>query len=193
MKPPFFKETNLGGRLTPFKGKWPNAHAGAYIFHGAQVVGDVTIGNHTSVWHNCVLRGDVNYIQIGERTNIQDGSVIHVSTHTFPTIIGNDVLVAHMAMLHGCVLKDRAFVGMGAVVMDDTVIEEDGMLAAGAMLTPGKTIGTRELWVGRPAKFVRLITDEELIKNQSMAEHYRKIAHQHYIDSKGEIADIPYP
>ena len=179
--------------MTPFQGKWPSVDDSAYIFHGAQVVGDVTIGAHSSVWHNCVLRGDVNHIEIGTRSNIQDGTVVHVSTHTYPTIIGNDVLVAHMAMLHGCTLKDNAFVGMGCIVMDNVTIEPDGMLAAGAMLTPGKTVGKAELWVGRPAKFLRYLTDEELEKNRSMAEHYRKIAEQHKLDSMGEIADQPYP
>ncbi len=190
---PLYKDTSLGGRVTPFQGKWPSIDDSAYVFHGAQVVGDVTIGAQSSIWHNCVLRGDVNHIKIGARSNIQDGSVIHVSTHTYPTIIGNDVLVAHMAMLHGCTLMDNAFVGMGCIVMDNVTIEPDGMLAAGAMLTPGKTVGKAELWVGRPAKFLRYLTDEELEKNRSMAEHYRKIAEQHKLDSMGQVVDKPYP
>ncbi len=193
MRKSLYKETPLGGRLTPFQGKWPKITKSAYVFHGAQIVGDVEIGADSSVWHNCVLRGDVNHIRIGTRSNIQDGTVVHVSTHTFPTIIGNDVLVAHMALLHGCRLHDNSFVGMGAIVMDDTDIKEDGMLAAGAMLTPGKVIGRGELWVGRPAKFVRHVTDKELSKNQSMAEHYRKIAEQHRLDSLGQKAETPYP
>jgi carbonic anhydrase/acetyltransferase-like protein (isoleucine patch superfamily) len=190
---PLYKETPLGGRLTPFKGMWPRIDESAYVFHGAQVVGDVEIGAGTSIWHNCVLRGDVNSIRIGTRSNIQDGTVIHVSTRTFPTTIGNDVLVAHMAMLHGCTLKDNAFVGMGAIVMDNTVVESDGMLAAGAMLTPGKTVGSGELWAGSPAKFMRKVTPAELEKNRSMAEHYRRLADQHRLDSLGESVDAPYP
>jgi len=190
---PLYKDTRLGGRLTPFKGVWPTVDPGAFIFHGAQVVGDVEIAADASIWHNSVLRGDVNYIRVGARSNIQDGSVVHVSTHTYPTIIGADVLVAHMAMLHGCVLEDGAFVGMGAIVMDNARIEPDGMLAAGAMLTPGKTIKQGELWTGRPAKFVRRVTEDEIRKNRSMGEHYRKIAEQHLIDSVGETAEKPYP
>lgn len=193
MKHPLYKETSLGGRLTPFQEKWPVIPTSAYVFHGAQIVGDVKIGADTSIWHNCVLRGDVNHIHVGARSNIQDGSVVHVSTHTFPTLIGNDVLVAHMALLHGCRLHDNAFVGMGAIVMDDTDIKQDGMLAAGAMLTPGKVINRGELWVGRPAKFVRHVTDKELSKNRSMAEHYRKIAEQHRLDSIGAAVEVPYP
>jgi len=188
-----YKDTALGGRLTPFQGVWPKIPENAYVFHGAQIVGDVEIGEHASIWHNCVLRGDVNYIRVGRRSNIQDGSVVHVSTYTYPTIIGEDVLVAHMALLHGCTLKDRSFVGMGAVAMDKATVEEDGMLGAGAMLTPGKTVRSGELWLGRPAKFVRMLTDEEIAKNRGMAEHYRKIAEQHRIDAKGEVSPNPYP
>ncbi|TNE66965.1 MAG: gamma carbonic anhydrase family protein [Alphaproteobacteria bacterium] len=172
---------------------WPSVPDSTYIFHGAQVVGDVTLGEHVSIWHNCVLRGDVNSIVVGERSNIQDGTVIHVSTRTYPTTIGRDCLVAHMVMLHGCTLKDRAFVGMGAMVMDNCTIEEDGMLAAGAMLTPGKTVGERELWAGRPAKFVRMLTDAELTKNRGMAEHYRLLAEQHKADGLGQLTANPYP
>lgn len=190
---PLYKDTKLGGRLSPFKGVWPRVAESAYIFHGAQVVGDVEIGEGASIWHNCVLRGDVNYIRIGRRTNVQDGTVIHVSTHTYPTLVGDDVLIAHKAMLHGCTLEDNAFVGMGAIVMDNTVIEPDGMLAAGAMLTPGKRIKSGELWAGSPAKFMRMVSPTELEKNRSMAEHYRLLAEQHRLDSQGITSDQPYP
>lgn len=190
---PLFKDTPHGGRLTPYRGIWPTVDETAFVFHGAQLVGDVQIAAGASIWHNCVLRADVNYIRVGKRSNIQDGSVVHVSTHTHPTIIGDDVLVAHMAMLHGCVLEDRAFVGMGAVVMDGACIESDGMLAAGAMLTPGKVVKAGELWVGRPATFLRLVSDKELAKNRSMAEHYRKIAEQHSADAQGITLNTPYP
>lgn len=190
---PLYKDTHLGGRLTPFKGIWPRVGEGAFIFHGAQVVGDVEIGEGASIWHNCVLRGDVNHIRVGCRTNIQDGAVVHVSTHSYPTLIGNDVLVAHKAMLHGCTLKDNAFVGMGAIVMDNTVIEPDGMLAAGGMLTPGKTIHSGELWAGQPARLMRQLTGKEIAKNRSMAEHYRRLAVQHELDASGTQAEHPYP
>ncbi|NVJ99061.1 MAG: gamma carbonic anhydrase family protein [Alphaproteobacteria bacterium] len=190
---PLFSETHLGGRLTPFKGVWPTLSEGSFVFHGAQIVGDVHVGEGTSIWHNAVLRGDVNHIRIGKRTNIQDGSVVHVSTHTYPTIIGDDVLVAHMAMLHGCTLRDNAFVGMGAIVMDNAIIEADGMLAAGALLTPGKIVRSGELWAGRPASFLRMLTSEEIAKNRSMAEHYRRLALQHEIDASGGQSEAPYP
>lgn len=186
---PLRKTTDLGGTLTPFQGRWPDIDPAAYVFHGAQVVGDVTIGAGTSVWHNVVIRGDVNHIRIGSNSNIQDGSVIHVSTNTYPTIIGNDVLVAHMAMLHGCTLADNSFVGMGAIVMDNCTIESDGMLAAGAMLTAGKTVKAGEMWAGRPAKYFRDLSAEEIAKNRSMGAHYEKLARQHRSDSKGETGE----
>ena len=132
----------------------------AFVAPGAQVIGNVSIGADSSIWYNCVLRGDVNRIVIGARTNIQDGTVIHVDSPKpgsagLPTIIGDDVLIGHLVMLHGSVLHDRAFVGLGSIVMDGCTIESDGMLAAGAMLTPGKTIGAGELWMGRPATKLR--------------------------------------
>lgn len=190
---PLYRETHLGGRLTPFKGVWPVIGSGCFVFHGSQIVGDVVLGEGVSVWHNAVVRGDVNHIRIGDRTNIQDGAVIHVSTNTYPTIIGKDVLVAHMAMLHGCTLQDFAFVGMGALVMDNATVEGNGMLAAGALLAPGKTVGAGQLWAGRPARFMRDLTSDEIEKNRNMAEHYRKLALQHECDARGEIAQHPYP
>jgi carbonic anhydrase/acetyltransferase-like protein (isoleucine patch superfamily) len=117
-----------------------------------------------------VVRGDINAIRIGARTNVQDGSVIHVESDYgdggHPAIIGDDVLIGHMAIVHGCTLLDRAFVGMGAIVMDGCVIEGDAMLAAGAMLTPGKRLPSRQLWSGRPAKYMRGLTDEAVADMQ---------------------------
>lgn len=193
MQAPLSKTTRHGGTLTPFQQIWPTVPESAFVFHGAQLVGSVTLGEGVSVWHNCVLRGDVNHIVIGNRSNIQDSTMIHVSTRTFPTTIGDDVLVAHKAMLHGCRLENNSFVGMCGIVMDNSVIETDGMLAAGGMLTPGKRIKRGELWAGSPAKFVRHVKDSELEKNRSMAEHYRLLAVQHDLDSRGEMAEIVYP
>ena len=190
---PLQKTTKHGGTLTPFQQIWPTVPDSAFVFHGAQLVGSVTLGEGVSIWHNCVLRGDVNHITVGARSNIQDGTMIHVSTRTYPTTIGDDVLVAHKAMLHGCRLESNSFVGMCGIVMDNAVIEPDGMLAAGGMLTPGKTIKHGELWAGSPAKFVRFVKDTELEKNRGMAEHYRLLAVQHDKDSRGEAVDAVYP
>lgn len=167
-----------GVMILPFHGKVPNIHDSAFIAPGTQIIGDVTIGPDSSVWYNCVLRGDVNRIVIGARSNIQDGTVIHCDgpdahrPEGYPTLIGDDVLVGHMVMLHGCTLANRAFVGLSSTVMNGCVVESDGMLAAGAILSPGKVIGERQLWMGRPAKYARDLTDEALADMQAGVARY---------------------
>ena len=174
-----------GAQLIGFEGREPLIHPSAFVAPGARLIGDIEIGAEASIWYNCVLRGDVNRIRIGARTNIQDGSVIHVDSPKpgdedgHATIIGEEVLIGHLAMVHGCVLEDRAFVGLGAIVMDGCRIEREGMLAAGAMLTPGKTIPARQLWAGRPAKFLRELGDAELAGMFAGVEHYVELARRH--------------
>ncbi len=158
--------------ILPFNGKQPVIAPDAFIAPNATVIGDVQIGADASIWFNTVLRGDVFHIRIGARTNIQDGSVVHVTTDRFPTIIGDDVLVGHMVLLHGCTVESNSFVGMGAIVMDEAVIEGGGMLAAGALLTPGKRVRKGQLWGGRPAKFLRDLTPEEVIRLADGPQHY---------------------
>lgn len=159
-------------------GKAPRIHPTAFIAPGCRILGDVEIGPDASVWYNCVLRGDVNRIVIGARTNIQDGTVIHCDSadprhpQGFPTLIGADALVGHMAMLHGCTIHDRGFVGLSTTVMNGCVIESDGMLAAGALLTPGKRIGARQLWGGRPAAYMRDLNDAAVADMQLGVQHY---------------------
>ncbi|MFN7399001.1 MAG: gamma carbonic anhydrase family protein [Sandaracinobacter sp.] len=165
--------------LFPFNGLSPRLGENAWVAPGAQVVGDVEIGAGASIWYNVVIRGDVMPIRIGARSNIQDGSVVHVTRKLAATTIGEDVLVGHMALIHGCTLMDRSFVGLGAIVMDACVIEPEGMLAAGALLSPGKRIGARELWLGRPAKFVRLLDDAEVARNAMGAAGYVELAKLH--------------
>jgi len=171
--------------LISFGGKSPRIDPAAFVAPGAQIIGDVEIGAGASIWYNCVLRGDVNRIVVGARTNIQDGTVIHVDSpkagdeQGHSTIIGTEVLIGHLAMVHGCILHDRAFVGLGSIVMDGCEIESDGMLAAGAMLTPGKRILTGQLWAGRPAKFVRHLGEEELAAMRSGVAHYAELARAH--------------
>jgi gamma-carbonic anhydrase len=150
-----------------------------FIAPGAQVIGDVHIGAGSSIWFNCVVRGDGNSIRIGARSNIQDGSIIHITRKTHGTVIGDDVLVGHMAIVHGCVLENSSFVGLGAIVMDGCVIETDAMLAAGALLTPGKRIPTGQMWAGRPAKYVRDLTADEIARNRAGASGYATLA-QHF-------------
>jgi carbonic anhydrase/acetyltransferase-like protein (isoleucine patch superfamily) len=174
-----------GPQVLTFGGKTPKVHSSAFVAPGARLIGDVEIGADASIWYNCVLRGDVNQIRVGARTNIQDGSVIHVDSpkagdaEGHPTIIGADVLIGHLAMVHGCILHDRAFVGLGAIVMDGCEIESDAMLAAGAMLTPGRKIPSGQLWAGRPAKYVRDLTPQELVGQQSGVAHYVELAKAH--------------
>ena len=172
--------------IISFGGKAPLVADSAFVASGTQIIGDVEIGAQSSIWYNCVLRGDVNRIRIGARSNIQDGTVIHVDSPRgggdgLPTIIGDDVLIGHMVMLHGSILKDRAFVGLGSIVMDGCTIESDGMLAAGSMLTPGKTIGAGELWIGRPAKKLRDMSAEEIARNRMGVTHYVQLAAMHKV------------
>ncbi len=165
--------------------KAPAIDARAFIAPGCQIIGNVELGADASVWYNCVVRADVNRIRIGARTNIQDGTVIHCDSpdatqpEGWPTLIGEDCLVGHMVMLHGCTLHDRAFVGLGATVMNGAVIESDGMLAAGALLTPGKRIKSGELWTGRPAKYLRDLTPEEIEANRAGIAHYVENGRRH--------------
>jgi carbonic anhydrase/acetyltransferase-like protein (isoleucine patch superfamily) len=172
-------------RLITFGGKAPRIDPSAFVAPGASLIGDIEIGAEASIWYNCVLRGDVNRIRIGARTNIQDGSVIHVDSpkpgeeRGHPTIIGEEVLIGHLAMVHGCILHDRAFVGLGAIVMDGCEIESEAMLAAGAMLTPGKRIPAGQLWAGRPAKYVRNLSEEELAGQRAGVAHYVALARAH--------------
>jgi carbonic anhydrase/acetyltransferase-like protein (isoleucine patch superfamily) len=171
--------------LIRFGGKAPHVDPSAFVAPGARLIGDIEIGPEASIWYNCVLRGDVNRIRIGARTNIQDGTVIHVDSPApgrpggQPTIIGEEVLIGHLAMVHGCVLHDRAFVGLGAIVMDGCEIEGEAMLAAGAMLTPGRRIPAGQLWAGRPAKYVRDLTAEERAAQRQGIDHYVALARAH--------------
>lgn len=154
--------TDFQGNILPYNGKWPKIADDVFIAPGASVIGDVEIGAGSSVWFNCVLRGDDNPIRIGKRVNVQDGTVIHVHIQTQGTYIGDDVTIGHMALLHACNIADKAFVGMGSIVLDEGTIETRGMLAAGAMLTPKKVIKSGELWSGRPARLMRELSKEEI-------------------------------
>jgi carbonic anhydrase/acetyltransferase-like protein (isoleucine patch superfamily) len=172
-------------RLLTIGGKTPRIDPAAFVAAGAVLIGDIELGPEASIWYNCVLRGDVNRIRIGARSNIQDGSVIHCDSPRpgtpdgHPTIIGADVLIGHMAMVHGCVLHDRAFVGLGSIVMDGCEIGSDAMLAAGAMLTPGRRIPSGQLWAGRPAKYVRDLTEADIAGMRAGVAHYVELAKLH--------------
>lgn len=177
-------------------GKSPRIHDSAFIAPGCRIIGDVEIGPDVSIWYNCVLRGDVSRIVIGARTNVQDGSVIHCdgaqpgAPDGFPTVIGEDVLIGHMAMIHGTRIEDKGFVGFAAQTMNGCVIEREGMLAAGALLAPGKRIPARQLWSGRPAAFMRDLDDRMIAGLQMGVAHYVENAKHHAALFDG-LADGP--
>ncbi len=157
----------------------PKIAPDAFIAPNATIIGNVEIGAGSGIWFGCVLRGDTNFIRVGARCNIQDGTIIHVNRGTYPTIIEDDVSIGHAAIVHACTLHRRAFVGMGATVRDGAVIEEGGMMGACGLLPPGKRIGPNELWTGAPATLRRVMTDEERTGWDQTAIHYAELA-QHY-------------
>lgn len=154
----------------------PRIHSSAFVAAGAVVIGDVEIGADSSIWFGCVVRGDVHVIRIGQRTNIQDGTIIHVAAGGQGTHIGDDVTVGHMALLHDCTVETGAFVGMRSSVLDGAKICSGGMLAAGALLTAGKTLPTGQIWAGTPAKYWRDITAAERAEFDWRAEQYVDLA-----------------
>jgi carbonic anhydrase/acetyltransferase-like protein (isoleucine patch superfamily) len=148
--------------LRPYKGRLPRVHATAYVDQSAQVIGDVDVGEESSVWMNAVVRGDVHWIRIGARSNVQDGTVVHVMNRTHPTTIGDDVTIGHAAIVHGCSLGDRVLVGMGAVLLNGATVADDSIVAAGALLTEESRFPARSLIMGSPARVKRPLTDGEV-------------------------------
>lgn len=165
-----------GGPLFTFEGVVPTIDPTAFVAPTAAVIGDVTVGPGSGIWFHCVLRGDTNHIRVGARSNIQDGTILHVAAGTLPCLVGDDVTVGHAAIVHACVLEDWSFVGMGATVLDGAVIGSGGMLAAGGLLTPGKRIRAGELWAGTPARKLRDRSPEEIEQFKGNAIHYAELA-----------------
>ena len=147
--------------ILPYKGVTPTIAADAFIAPGATVIGDVVIGAASNVWFGCVVRGDVHEIRIGEGVNIQDGTVVHVSYRFAGTYIGDNVTIGHMALIHACTIEADAFIGMHATVMDKAVVESGAMVAAGAVVGPGKRVPTGQLWAGNPAAYKRDLNDKD--------------------------------
>jgi len=169
----------LEARLLPYREHRPRLAPDAFAAPGAVLIGDVEVGSEASIWFGCVVRGDVCHVRIGARTNFQDGSIIHVSRAGLATQIGVEATIGHGCIVHACTLEDRAFVGMGSVVLDGARIESEGMLGAGSLLPPGKRIGARELWLGRPARLVRRLSDDELEANAERNRHYVELAREY--------------
>jgi carbonic anhydrase/acetyltransferase-like protein (isoleucine patch superfamily) len=145
-----------------------------FIAPSADIIGDVTLGDESSVWFNVTIRGDVNFIQIGDRSNVQDNVCIHVMNQTGPTIIGNEVTIGHGAVVHGCTIKDRVLIGINATILDEVVIEPDVIVAAGTLVPPGKTLESGYMYMGSPAKKARKLTDEEVASIPKYASNYVK-------------------
>src|SRR6187399_150897 len=160
--------------LRPYKGVLPRVAADAFVDQSAQVIGDVEIGAESSVWMNVVLRGDVNTIRVGRRTNIQDGSIVHVMRNTHPTTIGDEVTVGHGAIVHGCTIADRVLIGMGGILLNGVKVGANSIVAAGTLLPEGADVPARSLVMGSPGKVKRTLTDEEVSSIRWYAENYVK-------------------
>ncbi len=158
--------------LRPFGTVLPTVHPSAYIDASAQVIGDVTIGAESSIWMCAVVRGDVNRIRIGRRSNVQDGSVVHVMKDTHPTTIGDEVTIGHAAVIHGCTIEDRCLIGMGAIVLNGARVGAGSIVAAGTLLVEGAAIPPRSLVMGTPGKVRRELADDEVVEIQAYAARY---------------------
>lgn len=164
--------------LRPYLDKRPVLGARVYIDPACTVIGDVALDDDVSVWPGTVIRGDVNFVRIGARSNLQDGTIIHVSHHSpynkggFPTLIGDDVTVGHGCILHACTIEDACLIGMGAQVLDGATVKKYGFVGAGALIPPGKVVGEAELWVGNPARCVRRLDDKAIEGLLYSAAHY---------------------
>jgi len=183
--------------IRPYLHHLPVLGQRVYIDPAATVIGDVVLGDDVSVWPGTVIRGDVNFIRIGDRTNLQDGTVIHVShdgPHAklggFATRIGSDVTIGHKAIIHACTIEDAALIGMGAIVLDGAVVKKHAFVGAGALVPPGKVVGEGEMWLGSPACFARPLRDSEIEALYYSAQHYVRLKDHYRVPP---TADLPGP
>lgn len=179
-------------RLRPYRDRHPELGARVYVDPLASVIGDVALGDDVSVWPFTVIRGDVNRVRIGARTNVQDGSVIHVShdgPHArrggFAAMIGADVTIGHKAVIHACRIADACLIGIGAIVLDGATVETHGFVGAGALVPPGKTVGSGEMWLGSPARFARRLSDAEIDALHYSAGHYVRLKDEYLAAQHG--------
>jgi gamma-carbonic anhydrase len=161
--------------IYPFKGLMPKLDSSVFVAPSADLIGDVELGADASLWFNVTVRGDVNYIRIGSGTNVQDGSVIHVTTNTHPTFIGERVTIGHNVTLHGCTVKDLCLIGMGASILDGAVVQEKAFIAAGCLVTPGKVVPSGTLFAGSPGQVKRELTEAELTFFETSAQNYIRL------------------
>ena len=153
----------------------PRIPAGVFVDDSAQVIGDVEVGDESSIWMCAVVRGDVNWIRIGKRSNVQDGTIVHVMTNTHPTQIGDDVTIGHAAIIHGCTIEDRCLIGMGAILLNGSHVGSGSIVAAGTLLVEGMKVPPRSLVMGSPGKVKRTLTDAEVADIQGYADRYAKL------------------
>ena len=172
--------------IRPYRDILPTLGERAYVDPAATCIGDVVLGDDVSLWPGVVVRGDVNFIRIGARTNVQDGTIVHVShdgPHAklggFATVIGEDVTIGHKAIVHACRIGDAALIGMGAIVLDGAVVESHGFVGAGAVVPPGKTVGRGELWLGNPARKVRVLSEADIEGLYYSAQHYVRLKNRY--------------
>ncbi len=158
--------------ILSYRGHWPQIHETAFIAPSADIIGDVKIGDHSSVWFQSVIRGDVHRIRIGQNTNIQDHSMLHVTRQACPLLIGDEVTLGHRVTLHGCTIGNRVFVGMGSIILDNAVIEQDCLIGAGTLITQNMKIPPRTLVLGSPGKVIRALTEKELEFLKQSAANY---------------------
>ena len=166
----------MSGLIIPHRGFVPKVARSAFIAANATLVGDVEIGENASVWFGVILRGDGPGIRVGENSNLQDGTVVHIAARGLTTVIGRDVSVGHMALLHACEVQDGAFIGMHSTVLDGAVVESEAMVAAGAVVTPGKIVRRGELWAGNPAQKLRDLTEKDLETFKWVVAHYVRLS-----------------
>ena len=169
----------MAGLILPYRGVMPAIADGVFVAPTAAVIGDVKIGSECSIWFGVTIRGDMNVIRIGRRSNIQDGTVIHIDSTKYGTLIGDDVSIGHGAIVHACTLEDGCFIGMGAIVMDGAVVESKAMVAASALVAPGKRVKSGELWAGVPAKFMRPLDTGDLDYMAEVPPIYTRLAKEY--------------
>eukprot|EP01027_Heterolobosea_sp_BB2_P020735 GEZU01029615.1.p1 GENE.GEZU01029615.1~~GEZU01029615.1.p1 ORF type:complete len:260 (-),score=56.86 GEZU01029615.1:386-1165(-) len=186
------EQLNRHRRVMKYMGKIPVIGNGVFIAPSAHVIGSVTLGNGSSVWYNSVLRGDVQDIKVGERSNLQDRTIVHVSGNfkETPTIIGDLVTVETGAILHACTLESESYVGIGATILDEAVVSSQSMVAPGSVVPPGVKIPSGELWAGTPAKFLRKLTTEERQSIAKMAEDIYALAEKHQSEHAKEFEEL---
>ncbi|MGE3507546.1 MAG: gamma carbonic anhydrase family protein [Vicinamibacterales bacterium] len=158
--------------LRPYRGRLPQVHPSCFVDDSAQVIGDVEIGEESSVWMSVVIRGDVNHIRIGRRSNVQDGTIVHVMKDTHPTVVGDNVTIGHAAVVHGCTIEDQCLIGMGAILLNGCRIGRGSIVAAGALVPEGMIVPARSLVMGSPAHLKRTLADESLAEIQMYADRY---------------------